>query len=625
MAIEYLHPHISSRIIDNSTTFVTAQGQTYLFAAFKAPKGPDNRIGVVTSPSEFSFTYGSPHMRRYGQQAYNVMRWLESGGAAYCVRVLPYLDEDEAQNPIQPSTYSAVIVEVGVQVDDTTGDTSLRRRIRTLGDGQNTEVTTEIESKVRDDQSLRAISLYTVDDTTVAESDGFTYYPVMVIRSKDRGEYFNDFGIDVAINSDQDDTYEHRLYDFTVFSSPSRVDQTLTASFDPDAIDTNGAPQFIETVFEENSSTIRVLVNEDNWEAVATAINSDPTVLSKIDILFNQEREIAGATETLHAAVTVDETSDDFSSSELPFTQMAGGTDGDWVDGNSLESLLYNAFSGSGDEIDPNTGNNVYDTHFGDILNKDRYEIDVILDANYTPMIKNAISTAAVTRGDYVSILDTGFTSTYSQALKKREDDFPVNTFHSAIYTQDFTVDDPYNGGVIRVTPTWFLAQKIPGNDATFGMHYALAGPKYGSISEFKDISWVPDTPHKEALYKARLNYIERDSMGTRFGSHSTSQYMQSALSALPNVRSLLRLRRELHKFARMYQFDFNRDTVWADASEELNALLGAKVNRGIFRTASGSVYASDQDRRQNIMRVLVEVTYHGFIERVMIDIAVNK
>ena len=619
--IEYLHPHVSSRIVDSSTTFVTAQGQTYLYAAFKAAKGPDNRIVAITSPSEFKFYYGTPHMRRYGQQGYNVMRWLEADGAAYCTRVLPYLDKDDSESPIQPATYSAMIIEVGTKVAVDVKTTNLR--IRTLGDGRNSEVSSDVELAVRDDESLRAISLYDVAD--VADTDGFTYHPLMVIRGADRGSFFNDYGINLSLNRELDDTYTHRLYDVSIYSSPSRIAQTLTVSLDPDAIDTNGASQFIETVFEENTSYARVLFNESNWEALTAFINEDATEASKIDVLFAEERSVAGVVEDLHAAVTVDEGTDTFSSAGSSYQQLAGGTDGDWVDGNSLNSLLYNAYSGSGDAIDPVTGKNIYDTYFGQILDKDRYEVDITFDANYAPMLKNAMSTASAARGDYVSILDTGFTSSYSQALKKREDDIPVNTFHTAIYTQDFIVDDPYNGGVIRVTPSWFLAGKIPGNDATYGMHFALAGPKYGTLAGFKSISWIPDAPHKEALYKAKLNYVERDSIGTRFGSHSTSQFQQSALSALPNVRSLLRVRRELHKFARMYQFDFNRDTIWTDASEELNSILSSKVNRGIFRTAEGSVYASDQDRRQNIMRVLAEVTFHGFIERIMIDIAVNK
>lgn len=622
--VEYLHPYVGSKIIDNSQVFVTAAGTTWLFSAFKADKGPDNRIAAITTTSEFNFYYGDSVFKRHGQQHLNVRRWLEAGGTAYCMRVLPYLTKAEDQTPMQPATYAVRILEVGIKVDELTSKPKIKLRTRTLGDGTNDNVPAATEKAVRDDASLRKISLYTVKSDTVADTDGYKYYPVMLFRAIYRGEYSNPYGIQIELNDALDDTYEHRLYDFTVYTSASKAVQTLTASLYPEAMSTSGEPQDVESVFASSSSYMHVLVNEDNWDAVATAINADPTVAKKIDVLFLQERNVHGTIETLHADASFDATSEKLSTTMAPAKQLGGGTDGEWKDGNTLDTLLYKAFTGTGDVVDPLTGVNVNDTYFADVLDTDRVEIDVTLDSNLSFILKDAMARTAASRGDFVTLLDLGFPKSYTQAISSREKNLTINTYHAAIYGQYFIVEDT-NGAQQSVTPTYFLADKIPFNDANFGMQVALAGLDHGSISGFKSISYYPNEPAKEALYKSRINYVEEDSLGVRFGTHKTSQYIESALSALPNVRSLLRLRRELHKFGKQKQYKMNMDTVWTDATNDLTDLLASKVNANVFRTATGTVFASDQDRQQSIMRVQAAVTYHGFVERVLIEIQVNK
>lgn len=622
---DYLHPYVGSKIIDNSQVFLTANGTTWLFAAFKADQGPDNRIVPVTTTSEFDFYYGDSVFKRHGQQHLNVRNWLEAGGTAYCMRVLPYSLEDADKNAIQPATYAARILEVGLKAKTSpaTGY-DIKIRTRALGDGKNTNVSADVEKLVRDDESLRKISLATVKTADAAETDGFKYYPIAVFRAASRGVYGSNFGIQIELNTALDDTYDFRLYDFTIYTSASRAAQTISAAFYPEAMSTAGAPLDLESVFANDTSYMRALFNEDNWDVVVAAINSDPTLAKKVDCLFLEERNVHGAVETVHASAALDEDSEVLSTTLNPYKALGGGVDGDWVDESSYETLLYKAYTGTGDTIDPLTGNNVDDTYFSDVLDTDRYEIDMTLDANYNYVVKNAMATAAANRGDYMTLLDLGFPKSYTQAIKSREASLTINTFYAAIYGQYFVVKDA-NSVQMTVTPTYFLASKIPANDIAYGMQVALAGLDYGSISGFESCSYFPNEPAKEALYKARVNYVEQDTLGVRFGTHKTSQYIESALSAIPNVRSLLRLRRELHKFGKQKQYKFNMDTVWSDATTELNELLSAKVNANVFKTASGTVYASDRDRQENIMRLQTAVTYHGFVERVLIEMQVNK
>ena len=615
---EFLHPSVSSRIIDNSQVYVTAQGLTVLFAAFPAAQGPDNRITYVTTESEFLFYFGNPNMRKYGQTAYNVIRWLRAGGTALCVRVLPYIEKDAADRPLQQSTYAAYILEVGLKQGTTTKEVKLRTRV--LGDGRGA-LSASTELAVRDDASLQSIVLAQPDDI---EADGFRYHPLLVIRGNDRGELYNSYGPRIELNTSLDETYTHRLYDLSIYSSASKMEESFAVSLYPEATTASGQSQFIVDVLANYSNIARALFSEDGYDAVCTYINADPVAAKKLDILTLQERSVS-VPETLHTGVTVSAGSADLSPTPEIFRPMGGGNDGDWTGPNSLESLLYKAYSGSGDFVNESTGANKYDTYFSDAWDKKAYPIDMILDANYPTSVKVAISNFARTRGDIFSILDVGFTGSPGQAIKVRQDTLTLNTFFTAIFVQDFIVTDEYQGSDIQVTPTYFLADKIPANDAEFGIHWPFVGPRRGSVKGFKSMSWAPNAAYREELYKAKLNYVERDTRLTRFNTQMTCQFANSALSDISHVRTLLRIRRDLEALSENYQFEFNDATTWSSMQYAVSNYLQTWVANRALESATGTVYASAYDKQQRIVRIKVEVVFTGLIERVMIDLVVNR
>jgi hypothetical protein len=616
---EYLHPSVTSRIIDNSQVFVTAVGLTLLYAAFPAESGPDNRIQLVTTDSEFLFYYGAPNMRKYGQTAYNVVRWLRAGGAALCLRVLPYIEKDANDAPLQQSTYAAYILEVGCKVDTANGK-QVKVRTRTLGDGRGA-LPAATEKAIRTDASLQGLVLAQPDDP---EADGFMYHPLAVIRGKDRGVKYNAFGLSIDLNDRLDETYAHRVYDMAFYASASDQRETFLVSFYPEATNNSGASQFFVDVLKNFSNYGRGLFSEDGYDAITEYINDDATVAKKIDMFTLQERSVS-VPETIHAGVTVASGSADLTPTPEVFRPMGGGSDGDWVGPNSLEALLYKAYSGSGDFIDPSSGANIYDTLFSDAWDKKAYPFDMMLDANYPMSVKVAMSNFASARGDFMSILDVGFTGSPGQAIKIRQNQLSINSFYSAIFVQDFVVEDEFQGNDIQVTPTYFLAEKIPSNDAAFGIHWPFVGPRRGAVAGFKSMSWAPNDVYREELYKAKLNYVERDVRQTKFNSQSTSQFVNSALSDISHVRTLLRIRRELENIGETYEFEFNDGQTWDSLQYSVNSYLQTWVSNRALDSASGTVYASAYDRQQRIVRIKAEVVFNGLIERVMIDIVVDK
>jgi hypothetical protein len=292
------------------------------------------------------------------------------------------------------------------------------------------------------------------------------------------------------------------------------------------------------------------------------------------------------------------------------------GTDGS-IDGllpsdNAVSSLLIKGYKG---EIDDS------------LLDKDLYPIDVILDANYTTAVKNAIITLVTDiRGDFIGILDTKLQATPEDAINYRKSSLSVSDYKIAIFAQDFVVEDnDYTLTNIEVTTPYFLASKIPQNDNNNGIQWNFVGPRRGVISGFNEISYVPNPTWKEAMYKAQVNYVERDTTSTRLGSQLTSQNTISALSNLNNVRALLRIQREVEELMRDYIFEWNDDTTISEAQLSLNSYLAQWTTNRACTSISGLVYSSDYDKLEKLLRVKIEMVFNSIIERVAIDLVVNS
>ena len=626
----YTHPSVESNITDESIVYVTADGQTILFAAFPAERGPDNKLQLITTETERALFYGPLNMKKYGQTGYNVRNWLLGGGIAYCLRVLPYRDADELDNPLQPSTYSCYILEAGIKAaiiadPDATpailGEPAkIQWRVRTLGDGTN-EYASASEGKIRTDASLSGIVLLEPDDP---ETDGFKYIPLMVIRGDSRGEYYNDFGVRIELNDNLDETYDFRTYSISFYKNSNSVSEgPYIVSFWPEAQDNSGASLFISDVLETYSG-MKCLFSEENFDTIVNHINSDPTKSIYIDIVSLQERNVTG-TELFHASCELTEDSMDLSPTATLSNPLGGGSDGDWTGPNSLDALLYKAYSGTGDEINENTGVNIYDTYFSDILDKRKYEIDMTLDANYSYAVKVAMSNASKARGDYMSIVDTKFTGSPAQAEQTRKVNIGLNTFFTGIFTQDAVIADSETGRDIRVTSPYFLAEKIPYNDRTNGIQTTFTGPRRGTIVGYKSLSWTPNDPWKERLYKAGVNYIEEDVDNVAFIPQKTSQLANSQLSDINHVRVLLRLRRLAEKTVRNWRMEPNDKMTWENVQSELKSKLNPWVTNRALEYVTPTVYASAYDKQQRVARVRIELKFVGVIERFIIDFVVQK
>lgn len=288
-----------------------------------------------------------------------------------------------------------------------------------------------------------------------------------------------------------------------------------------------------------------------------------------------------------------------------------GSIDGELPSSEKVESLLVNGYLGRIDNS---------------ITDKDKYPIDVILDANHGLVVKRAmVRLATEIRDDFIAILDTKETGNAEQSIQYRKNNLNYNNFRVSIFTQDFIVtDSDYTNQKMVVTPTYYLSSKIPNNDIANGIHWNFVGPRRGVITGFDSISYIPNPEWKEQLYKSQVNYIEEDTISTRFASQNTSQHQISALSNISCVRCILRIQREVENLMKNYLFEWNDNITIQAAQAALNGYLSQWLANRACTNISGSVYSSEYDKKQKILRVKIEITFNAIIERIIINLNVN-
>jgi hypothetical protein len=286
--------------------------------------------------------------------------------------------------------------------------------------------------------------------------------------------------------------------------------------------------------------------------------------------------------------------------------------EGELITNSTLEEALVKAYNGTTDAI---------------VTNINLCVFDMVMDCNYPVMVKTAMNElSSVIRQDCVTILDQGIsTANAQQAIDMRKNSMNYDTFYTSIFTQHLEITDEWSGKPVKVTPTFFLASKIPLNDTAYSPAVNFVGPNRGVVSGFNSVSWIPTEPEKDQLYRNQINYIERDNIATVFATELTTQTKNTPLTLIHAVRTLLRLRRSMVAVSRNYRSEFATSDVYGLLQTELNEIATSYVLAGGYEYITPVINTSDYDRQQRICRVDVDVAFTDIIERFAFNFIVNR
>lgn len=276
----------------------------------------------------------------------------------------------------------------------------------------------------------------------------------------------------------------------------------------------------------------------------------------------------------------------------------------------AIEKYLVNFFNGNIDEL---------------ITSTKLVPFSFILDANYSEGVKNAIANLASNiRRDFIFIADCGLNANAEGDLGFRQR-FNVTSNFVAIYGQNVIVYDEGKGKNIKVTTPYLMAGKLPELENTVGLHQPIAGNRRGRVSGYKSINYLPNEIQQEDLYNARINYIIGDNQKHMLGSQLTSDFKRTPLSDLNNVITMLNIKREAENIVENYQFEFADTEIMNSMKQQLDMALSNYVLRGAADNVSTSVYASEYDKLQHIVRVNISLKFRDIIETVIITLEVTR
>lgn len=594
--LTYSHPHILTNIFDNSQVnkeATTAVEIPALFQPYFGERGPSGKVVEYNSAAEFVKIAGNPNFKKYGQSGYNILNWLRNGGKVYALRLTA-----------PDSTYANVGLNVRTKAVETTNEAG--------------EVVKSVDIKL---ESIKLPNLMNISDehilneiTNLAPADdGYTDHVLFVSYAEGTGAYGNNIAFRLTSEVTYNKTYDFKCYAVSIIESDnSGSNKVLTGpaviSFYPEALTNGGSSLSLPMVFQSYFDGVSCFYNDEAYDQliddIMTATDNVYDIPENIDFIFGDE----------HCTVDRTGAASMFSAAGIFFEDGSNGSVSDRFTEKETkkvyDKLLQGVFSGS---------------DYPEIFDKKQYPIDVILDANFDLTIKNSINDFVNQRGDCIAVLDTGECQSPEETIVWRQNNIVYEDYFTSLWSQALKLYDTFTASDIVVTPTYFLASKIPSTDSQYGIHYPFVGPNRGVITGYKSLNWTPNEQQKENLYDNDINYIEKNYRNTRFMGQLTTLNRKTALSDINHVRCLLKITREVEEIMDNYIFELANADTFASINAELASALAEWVTKGACTVCQGTCTQTALEAENKTAHVTVEIVFVDVIEKIIIDINVNR
>ncbi|MCK5018918.1 MAG: hypothetical protein KAS32_17785 [Candidatus Peribacteraceae bacterium] len=559
-------PGVYTKIIDLSE-YVRSVPSTIGYIPVITEKGPDNEL-IFTNSRDYYVDFGEPNIsyasKIFGQGPYVASSFLRESDALYTVRVLP--DDADYANLILNAEASG-----GFGVDGTS------TVIATSNVGVNT--------------------LNEID--TILEGTN----PCIVFRGVGRGEYYNEYQINLAQHSNPQlgdptivgtdvvyvlDIYQRQAEDDEEGAPQYEIITSYNVSFNPSKLDSSSESMFIGDVVNRYNRFLKVVADED--KCAAAVIN--------------------GA---------------DFSQ---PFTtpvNLAEGSSGSLFDVNgAIDStvatqLLSKAYNGTLSKPKLDTqGNPMY---VYEILDTDNVYITIVMDGGYPTDVKTSgIQSLVQARKDCVALVDNGDNVSSALALSARQNTHTFNTRYMALYESYSKVFDSYTGKDLWLTPIYHMANIVPYTDNVSELWYAPAGFNRATIASIKELRYSPLISERDQFYLNQINPIVKFNVGYTVYGQLTTQKRPTALQDLNIVRLVLYIKRALEQFCKFYVFEQNDSTTWSAISQQISRFLRVIQNKRGLYSFSVDVGATDYELKAKQIHANVTLDPTRVVEQIHLN-----
>ena len=418
-----------------------------------------------------------------------------------------------------------------------------------------------------------------------------------------RGADYNKLSISLSKNEGVSNNLNQSIYDLNIYDADENgstilVEGPMQVAFTKDAIDNSGESLYIEDVVNKYSKLIRVKFSYDN--ALNYLINisglspNDAETVMKTDIFkddqFSYPVSFINGTEG------------------LLFNNVTGR-----LDYSTIDDLLVKFFSGLIDE---------------DINNFKKIYAKVIMSANYSDTVKNAMSSFVLNnRTDIFAFIDTGINGNPEGELVKRGNALSFSNRNVSLKAGVFKIKEPYNGTVIKVPFLINYAENISRVWKQQGVQIPVGGyDDRGTITGYipNSMDYSVSKTFQDIFYLNQLNPFVEDPTGLYCLSTLTSQKKYSALSNESIVNMVQVMSVELKLISQTFLLRLITKETLNKIKKTINDyFLKWYQNNGIEK-AKVSVIANELDKKNKRVRVNIEVYPTYFIEKIMLNFIIR-
>lgn len=595
-------PGTTIRLIDQSATTNVVEDtlvRPLFLQLFTSDKGPENLRSI--HGDEFFKMYGNtPSFKKHGQPLLQAAEIIKAGGEVLCKRVVA---EDSA---LANLVIVAKVASDQTQKTDSNGnplyiDATTGKETTDDNDGENERVLINIAKVKYDAISIKGVK--SIDEvksyaSTIIKDDldiEFTGYENVTHV----GDPLTDTNPVGQVNDTDDEDFDKYIYPLFVVTDNGRgvsskrfnitPDYTISKSlnfqlyklnFIGDTTDENEYVWFNfrdDIIYLNKSMSLDMISNELNQikassfadsielfiERLSTITGMDVEELKKLDVIFGTTRKGEALSQ-----IIVDENGYTLNNS-LGMTLQEG-------DNGSFGTAPINADTYSTEMI------KVLNGEFDDsIYDKDRFMIDVCMDANYPMDVKKAIYDLAVYREDFVYFRDYGLGSNTFENAMNINYDLDKSNF-VADYCQYWDVIDAWTKKRITVTAPFSIAPKLVThlNDRRSSplcgilYDFTFADVVEGSVGFLPKVT--PNVDQKTLLADSNINYASYINNVLTLETCFTAQIdeIRTQLGWINNVLAVTQVIHNIRTECPKIRYSFITDSDLDKYQEDVNKVI---------------------------------------------------
>lgn len=564
---------------------------------FTSDKGPEGLTTIYGN--DFFKMYGStPSFKKHGQPLIQAAEIIKAGGELLCKRVVAEdaalanlvvvakVSKEQVQKVDANGKPLYIDADTGKETTESNGGQNERSMMNTAkikydavsikGAKTITEVKTYAEQLLKDELEVET---YTSYDTTTKVGDPLTdenpvgqvadeedadkyIYPLFIVVDNGRGASSKRFKIVPDYNVSKN--LKFQLYKLQFIGDTEQENEYVWFNFQDNVIylDKNRSLDMIGKDLTQIKATSSDNIIDLFIKRLSTITGISESELNSIDAIFGCNRKGDKLSQ-----ITIDEDGYNLQSSlGMMLQEGDNGAFGDYP----IDSATY------GEEL-VKVINGTYDDS---IFDRDRFMIDVCVDANYPAEVKAAIYELAVFREDFVYLRDYGTDLTTYETIKTNQSGLPKSKF-VADYCQAWDVIDPWSKKQITVTGTYSIATKLVSH-----LNNKRSAPLCGILHNFifpdvieGTVTFIPKiTPYvdqKVLLGDDNVNYASYvNGVLTLETCYTTQEGNRTQLGYINNILAVTRVIHNIRTECPKIRYSFITDTDLERYRDEVNKVI---------------------------------------------------